>query len=49
MSMDAVAALRKTELFRDLDDALLRALAERAVERRLTRGEILFMIGDSAN
>src|SRR5262245_14079105 len=48
MSSDAVEALRKTELFRDLDEALLKTLAERAVERRLSRGEILFMIGESA-
>jgi CRP/FNR family transcriptional regulator len=48
MSIDAVGALRKTELFRDLDETLLRALAERALERRLARDEILFMMGDRA-
>ena len=48
MSIDAVEALRKTELFRDLAEAHLRALAGRSVERRLARGEILFMIGDTA-
>jgi len=46
---NAVEALRKTELFQDLDDGLLRALAEKAVERRLARDEILFMMGDDAN
>jgi len=35
-------------LFRDLDEALLRVLAEKAIERRLARDEILFMIGDDA-
>jgi len=48
VSIDVIDALRKTELFRDLDEPLLRALAERAIERRLARSEILFMIGDSA-
>jgi len=46
---NAVEALRKTEFFQDLDDGLLRALAEKAVERRLARDEILFMMGDDAN
>ena len=48
MPVDAVEALRKTELFRDLDETLLMALADRAVERRLRRDEILFTMGDSA-
>src|SRR5262245_34229732 len=48
MSFDAVEALRKTELFRDLDEKHLRALAERSVERRLARDEILFVIGEGA-
>jgi CRP/FNR family transcriptional regulator len=48
MSVDAVAALRKTDLFRDLEVTLLQALAEKAVERRLARDEILFVIGDNA-
>ena len=48
MPIDAVEALRKTELFRDLEETLLRALAERAVEHRLARDEILFMMGERA-
>jgi CRP-like cAMP-binding protein len=48
MSIDAVAALRGTELFRDLEVTLLQVLAEKAVERRLARDEILFVIGDNA-
>src|SRR5262245_59094354 len=48
MAVDAVGTLRKTELFRDLNESLLTALAERAVERHLARDEILFVIGDSA-
>ena len=45
---DNVAALRKTALFADLADAELRALAERAVARRLARGEVLFVAGEEA-
>ena len=39
---DKIAALRRTALFGGLDDDPLGALAERAVERRLARGEVLF-------
>jgi len=48
MPIDAVAALRRTELFRDLEPPLLQTLADKAVERRLARDEILFVIGDDA-
>jgi CRP/FNR family transcriptional regulator len=47
-STDVVAALRKTELFSDLSAPLLVSLAEKAVERRLNRGEILFVLGEKA-
>ena len=46
---EVVSALRKTELFRDLNDTLLSALARKAVERKLRRGETLFVMGESAN
>jgi len=46
--MDPGQALRRTALFGELDSADLAALAARAVERRLKRGEILFMAGDPA-
>ena len=46
--MDKVAALRRTALFGELDDKTLRALAERAVERRFERDEMLFLAGDEA-
>src|SRR5436190_13844606 len=46
--MDASEALKRTALFGELDSADLAALAARAVERRLKRGEILFMGGDPA-
>ena len=43
-----IAALRRTAIFGELDEVTLRALAERAVERRLTRNEVLFMAGEEA-
>ena len=43
-----VGALRETELFGELDDRDLAALAERAVERRLSKGELLFVAGEDA-
>jgi CRP-like cAMP-binding protein len=46
--MDPGQALKRTALFGELDSADLAALAARAVERRLKRGEILFMAGDPA-
>ena len=48
MSKDKIEALRRTALFGGLEEKELRALAERAVERRRTRNEILFMAGDEA-
>jgi CRP/FNR family cyclic AMP-dependent transcriptional regulator len=46
--MDPAQALKCTALFSDLDSPDLAALAARAVERRLKRGEILFVAGDPA-
>ncbi|MEP7274446.1 MAG: Crp/Fnr family transcriptional regulator [Acidobacteriota bacterium] len=48
MSTDKIAALRRTTLFGELPETKLNALAERAIERRLKRGEILFVSGDEA-
>ena len=48
MTIDKVAALRRTILFGELSGTELRALSERAVERRLAKGEVLFMAGDEA-
>lgn len=45
---DKIAALRRTALFGELEEAPLEALAERAVERRLARGEQLFGAGEQA-
>lgn len=48
MSTDKIAALRRTALFGELNEPELNVLAERAVERRLKRDEILFVAGDEA-
>lgn len=46
--MDKIAALKRTALFGELDEATLKVLAERAVERRYERDEVLFIAGDEA-
>ena len=46
---DVIRVLCNTELFRDLNDTLLEALARKAVERKLRRGETLFVMGETAN
>lgn len=48
MIEDKIAALRRTALFGELDERELRALSERAIERKLARNEILFVAGDEA-
>jgi len=46
--MDKIAALRRTRLFAELDEATLGRLAERAFERTFQKDEVLFMAGDEA-
>src|SRR5262245_10170957 len=48
MAIDKFAALRRTPMLRSLEEPHLRALAERAIEIKLGRGEILFMEGEEA-
>jgi CRP/FNR family transcriptional regulator len=48
MLADKTEALKRTDLFGELDIPELEALAERAVEQTLARGEILFLSGDPA-
>ena len=43
-----IPILKRTELFRDLDDAVLDVLAKHAVVKRLQRKEILFVAGEPA-
>ena len=46
MITDKISALKRTRLFGELEEPDIRALAERAVERRLARDEILFVAGE---
>ena len=48
MTIDKIAALGRTALFKELDEKTLRALAERAVERRFQKDEVLFVAGEEA-
>jgi CRP/FNR family transcriptional regulator len=48
MMTDKIASLSRTALFGELTEAGLRALAQRAIERRLARDEILFITGEQA-
>ncbi len=48
MATDKIAALRQTALFGGLGQGELQALAERALEVRLAKGEVLFVAGDEA-
>ena len=43
---DKIAIFKQTELFRDLDDAVLLLLAQHSVKKRLERNEILFLAGE---
>lgn len=48
LSNDKMKILKQTELFRDLDDNVLDALAKRSTVKRLKRNEILFVEGEPA-
>lgn len=48
MATDKIAALRRTQMFGELDEPQLLALADRALERKLSRGEVLFVAGEDA-
>lgn len=48
MTLDKVAALKRSQLFAQLDEDNLRLLADRALERNLEKDEILFLAGDEA-
>jgi CRP-like cAMP-binding protein len=48
-SMDRVAALRQSELFRALSEDLLRKIAALAIPRQLSRGQVLFSEHDEAS
>lgn len=48
MTPDKIAALRRTPLFRELDDTTVGLLAEHAVPRHYRKDEVLFLAGDEA-
>lgn len=48
MVRDHTEALRKTALFSTLTEAELAAVGSRAIEQKLSKGEILFLAGDPA-
>ncbi|HLN99879.1 MAG TPA: Crp/Fnr family transcriptional regulator [Pyrinomonadaceae bacterium] len=48
MTIDKISALKRTRLFEELDSNTLRLLAERALERRFQKDEVLFVAGEEA-
>lgn len=48
MATDKISALRHTALFGGFADEELQALAARSAERKLVRGEMLFVAGEEA-
>ena len=48
MSIDKIAALKRTPLFKELDDATLKLLAEHAISRRYKKDDVLFVAGEEA-
>ena len=48
MITDKAAIFKQTELFQELEDDVLRVLADHAIEKRLERNEILFLAGEAA-
>ena len=48
MPEDKITIFKQTELFRDLDDAVLEVLAKHSIVKLLHRNEILFLAGEPA-
>jgi CRP/FNR family transcriptional regulator len=48
MTVAKTAALKRSQLFAELDDNTLRVLSQRAIERRFKKDEVLFIAGDEA-
>jgi len=48
MAIDKLSALKRTILFKELDENTLSALAERAIEQRFDKDEVLFVAGEEA-
>jgi CRP-like cAMP-binding protein len=49
MSIDKIAALKRTVLFKELDDTTLNLVAEYAVPRHYRKDETLFLAGEEAH
>src|SRR5262252_5071877 len=45
---DDISALRRTALFKELDEETLRSIASRAVPRAFRKDEVLFIAGETA-
>ena len=48
MPIDKLSALKRTNLFKELDDRTLSALAERAHEQQFQKDEVVFVAGEEA-
>lgn len=48
MALDKIEIFKKTELFQDLEEDVLRVLVNHAVEKKLSPNEILFIAGETA-
>lgn len=48
MSKDKTAIFKQTELFQDLEEDVLKVLADHAIEKRLDRNEIMFLMDEEA-
>jgi CRP/FNR family transcriptional regulator len=48
MTVDNIAALKRTALFQELDDEALRSVAARAMPRTFRKDEVLFVAGEKA-
>ena len=48
MSIEKIAALKRTPLFKELDDVTLRSIAEHALPRRYRKNEVVFVAGQEA-
>lgn len=48
VNINKTAVFKQTELFQDLEEDVLKILADHAIEKHLERNEILFIIGEKA-
>lgn len=48
MTLDKIAALKRSTLFKELDERTIQALADRAREQQFEKDEVLFVAGEEA-